>query len=78
MVYTTLVPEQTDAAGEVVKVGVGLTFTVIVVLLLAAGLPVAQGVALEVSTTETTSPFKRVVLVNVALFVPVFTPFNFH
>ena len=36
-------------------------FTVIVIPVLVAGLPVAQGVAFDVSTTVTTSPFTSVV-----------------
>ena len=51
--------------------------TVIVVPALVAGLVVGQ-VALEVKTTVTICPFVSVVVVNVLLLVPVFTPFTFH
>ena len=53
-------------------------FTVVVILFDVAGDPVKHGVAFDVITTLTTSLFASVVVVNVALFVPVFTPFSFH
>ena len=54
-----------------------LGFTVIVMALLVAGLPVEQGVAFEVITAVTTWPLVRVVVVNVALLVPTgVTPTN--
>jgi hypothetical protein len=62
----------------VVKVGEGTPRTVISRLLLAAGLPVAHGVALELTITATTSLFKRPLVVNVELLVPAFTPLTFH
>jgi hypothetical protein len=58
--------------------GVRMEFTVIVTLLLVAGLPVAHGVAFEVITTFTTSLFASVVVTKVALLVPACTPFTCH
>lgn len=46
-------------------------FTVMLIPLLVAGFPVAQGVALEVSTTLTTSPLLRVVEVKLLVAVGV-------
>ena len=60
------------------KEGDGKGVTVITRLLLVAGLPVAQGVALEVTITATTSLFKRLLVVKVELLVPAFTPFTVH
>ena len=54
-----------------------LGFTVVVMLFDVAGDPVAH-VAFDVITTLTASLFASVVVVNVALFVPAFTPFSFH
>ncbi|MNQ66361.1 hypothetical protein D3C85_808520 [compost metagenome] len=53
-------------------------FTVIVIALEVAGLPVKQGVAFEVNTQVTMSPFAKAALVYVAAFDPTFVPFNFH
>ena len=53
-------------------------FTSIVTVLLVAGFPVAQGVALEVITTETTSLSFNAEVVNVLLLAPAFVPFTFH
>ena len=53
-------------------------FTVMAMLLLVAGFPVAHGVALEVRTTDTASLFAKEVVVNVLLFVPAFMPLTFH
>ena len=39
---------------------------------------VKQGVAFEVIVTVTESPLTNVVVVNMALLVPTFVPFNFH
>jgi len=52
-------------------------FTVIVIVLDVAGLPVAQ-VALDVSAQVTTSPLFNVADVYVAEFVPTLLPFTFH
>ena len=52
-------------------------FTTIVILVLVAVVGEAQD-ALEVSITLTTSLLFNVVLVNVELFVPAFTPFTCH
>lgn len=53
-------------------------FTVMVTVLLVAGLPVAHGATEEVITTVTASALTNVVVVNVLLLVPAFTPFTFH
>jgi hypothetical protein len=58
--------------------GIRTAFTVMVMPALVAGLPVAQGVALDVKITVTTCPLVSVVVVNVLLFVPAFTPFTCH
>ena len=58
-------------------VGVTLAFTVIVTLFEVAVATEVQ-VAFEVKTQETICPFVKVLVVNVALFVPEFTPFTFH
>jgi hypothetical protein len=50
---------------------------VILIELLVAGEPVAQ-LELLVIITVTTSPFAKVVLVNIAAFVPAFVPFTCH
>ena len=73
-----MVPVQTEAAGVVVKEGEGEVVTDITRLLLIAGFPVAQGVALEIRVTATTSLFNRLLVVKVELFVPVFIPFMVH
>jgi hypothetical protein len=54
-----------------------LGFTVVVMLLDVEGEPFTQG-ALDVKTTLTTSPFAKLVVVNVALLVPAFEPFTSH
>ena len=56
----------------------GIGFTVVVMLFEDAGEPVKHGVAFEVITTYTTSPFTNPVSVYVAEFVPTFTSFFFH
>lgn len=53
-------------------------FTVIVMPVLVAGFPVAQGVAFEVNITVTTCPLIRLEVVNKLLFVPAFVPFTCH
>ena len=58
----TLVLVHTSEVPLIDTEGVTTGFTVIVILLLVAGLPVAQGDAFEVSTTKTKSPFASVVL----------------
>ena len=79
-VNVTDVPEQIIFPGlaAILTDGVNTGFTVIVILLLVAGLPVAQGVALEVRITLTTSLLFKVELEKVALFVPTFDPFTCH
>ena len=58
-------------------VGVTLAFTVIVTLFEVAVATEVQA-AFDVKTQETICPFVKVLVVNVALFVPAFTPFTFH
>ena len=53
-------------------------FTVIVIVFDVAGLPVAQGVALDVKTQVITSPFTNDAFEYVVEFVPTFAPFSFH
>ena len=73
------VKEHTDVDEEDIETeGTTTAFTVIVIALLVAGLPVAQGVAFEVITTVTTWPFVRVVVVNMLLLVPALTPLTCH
>ena len=60
------------------RVIVLLGLTVILMLFDVAGEPVKHGVALLVKTTVTASLLFNVVVVNVALLVPAFTPFTFH
>ena len=77
-VKVTLVPAQivvADAAAVTLTGKFG--FTVIVIPVLVAGLPVAQ-VALDVNTTVTISPLFKVVVVNILLLVPALAPFTFH
>jgi hypothetical protein len=57
--------------------GTSTGFTVIVMPLLVAVVGLAQ-VAFDVSTQVTTCPFVKAVVVNVAEFVPAFTPSTFH
>ena len=67
-----------DALAEMLTEGVTNEFTTIVILLLVAGFPVAQGVAFEVNTTVTLSLFANVELIYVELFVPTLLPLSFH
>ena len=60
-----------------VMVGVTLGFTVIVIALDVAVKGLAQ-LKLLVITQVTICPFVNVVVVNVALLVPAFTPFTSH
>ena len=78
-VKVTLVPEQIVLPGfaAMLTLAGNSGFTVIVMELEVAGEPVAQ-VALEVITTDTTSPWFRPLFVYVALFVPTLPPFNNH
>ncbi len=78
-VNVTLVPAQivvADADTDTLAGRFGLT--VIVTPLEVAGEPVKHGLALDVSSTVTTSLLFSVVVVNVLLFVPAFVPFTFH
>ena len=75
-VKVTDVPEHIVLPGfaAILTDGTNTGLTVIVIVLLVAGLPVAHGVALEVKITFTMSPLARVDVVKVALFVPAFAP----
>ena len=80
-VKVTLVPAHIilSASLEVIVTLAGNNeFTVVVIDPDVAGLPVKQGVALDVITTVTTSLLTKVVVVYLLLFVPTFDPFNFH
>ena len=57
--------------------GVNDEFTTIVIPALVAVKGLAQA-ELDVITQVTTSPFVKLEVVNVAEFVPAFTPFTFH
>ena len=77
----TLVPEQIAPEGFAVIITLAgrSGFTVISIPFDIAGLPVKQGVALDVITHVTISLFARAELVNVGEFVPTsVVPFNFH
>jgi len=78
-VNVTLVPAQMVLPGfaEIATLAGRFGFTVVVMEFDVAGEPVAQ-TALEVITTVTICPFVSVVVVNVGLLVPAFTPFTFH
>ena len=79
IVNVTLVPAQIAPEGlAAIEALTGrLGFTVIVIVFDVAGLPVAQ-VALDVNTQVTNCPFVKVVVENVGLLTPTFTPFTFH
>ena len=77
-VNVTAVPAQILVLLDVIAiVGVTGALTFIVKLFEAAVVGVAQAED-EVSTQFTIAPLVNVVDVNVALFVPLFTPFTFH
>lgn len=61
----------------IATVGATLAVTVMVIVFEVAVAGTAQ-TAVEVITHVTICPFVNVVVVKVALFVPVFTPFTFH
>jgi predicted DNA repair protein MutK len=72
------VPEHTlFALDAIATAGVTVVFTVIVTPLEVAVFAPKQELV-EVKAQVTTSVFAKVVVVNVALFVPVFAPFTFH
>ena len=80
-VKVTLVPAHIilSASLEVIVTLAGNNgLTVVVIPDDVAGLPVKHGVALEVITTVTISPFDNVDVVYVALFVPILLPLSFH
>ena len=62
----------------VVPIQLMLFETVIVILFDVAGEPVKHGVAFEVITTLTVSPFVNADEVKVSLFVPTLAPLTFH
>ena len=66
------------ALAEILTLAVNVGLTVMLMLFDVAGEPVKHGVALLVKTTVTASLLFSVVVVNVALLVPAFTPFTFH
>ena len=78
-VNVTLVPAQTAPEGTAAMLTLTgkLGFTVMVIVLEVAGLPVGQ-VMLEVRMHFTASPLFRVALENVLLLLPEFTPFTCH
>ena len=77
-VKVTAVPAQIVVAVAAILMLTGkFGLTVIVIPGLVAGLLVVQ-IALEVNTTVTICPFVNVVVVNVLLLVPAFTPLIFH
>jgi hypothetical protein len=79
-VKVTLVPAQMilSASEEETLTLAGRTgSTVVVILLLVAGLPIAQ-VALEVSTTETVCPFVNKVVLYVGLLEPTGAAPTYH
>ena len=53
-------------------------FTIIVMVLDVAGEPVKHGLAFDVITTETISPFVKAALLYVDEFAPTLLLFNFH
>ena len=71
-----VLPEQIAALPEITA-ELDPVLTVILMLLDEAGEPAAH-VALLVKITVTASLFTKVVVVNVALLAPVFTPFTLH
>ena len=78
-VNVTFVPVQIVVAdAETLTLTGKFGFTVIVIPALVAGFPVAQGVAFDVNTTVTMSPFTSVVEEYVLLLISTFVPFTFH
>jgi hypothetical protein len=78
-VKVTLVPAQIEFPGfaEILIEGTTIGFTVIVMLFDVAVVVLTQG-ALLVNTQVTICPLVKVVVVNVELLVPAFTPFTLH
>ena len=73
-------PAQVGFTPDVIAIdteGTSTGFTVIVMPVLVAVTGLAQ-VAFDVRTQVTICPFVKVVVVNVAEFVPALTPFTFH
>ena len=78
-VKVTLVPEQMlpDGLAAILTLAATFGFTVIVTVFEVSGEPVTH-VALDVMIQVTASVLTSALELNVALFVPVFTPFTFH
>jgi dipeptide/tripeptide permease len=77
-VNVTLVPAQMVVALAAMLTLTGkFGFTVMVIVLDVAGLPVPQ-VAVDVNTHVTVFPLANVIVVNVGELVPAFTPLTFH
>ena len=75
-----LVPEHIGLLPVVIAIetaGTRVAFTVIVIPKLVAVVGLAQD-ELDVIMQVTISPFTKVVVVNVVLFIPAFTPFTCH
>ena len=66
-----------DGDAEIVTTAITFGFTVIVIVL-DKTVEFVKQVALETISQVILSPFSREELVYAVLFVPVFTPFNFH
>jgi hypothetical protein len=73
----TLLPEQIDVDDALIKTE-GVTELVVIVTTLLVAVGVVVQLAFEVMSTLTWSPFASVLDVNVAAFVPAFTPFICH
>ena len=67
-----------DALADMITLTGCNAFTVIIKLLLVAGLFDVHVAISEVISTITRSPFAKVVVVNAGLFVPALIPFTFH
>ena len=78
-VNVTEVPEQIepDGTAAIVTEAARLGFTVIVIALLVAGLPVTHN-AFDVSMQVTIWPFVKVEVVYVGLLIPTLPPFTCH
>jgi hypothetical protein len=76
-VKVTPFPEQIDADDTLIETE-GVTKLVVMVTTLLVAVEVVVQLAFEVMITVTWSPFASVLDVNVAEFVPAFTPFICH
>lgn len=78
-VNVTDVPSQmVDEVATIDTLAGKIGFTIMLTPFDVAGDPDKQGAAFDVNTHVTTSLFARVVVVNIAEFVPIFVPFTFH